>query len=81
MATNQIFDLGDGAGEDIIVTSGPEFIDIDLPTSRVVVGGTGQYAGLDGVQTQTLIGVNNADLVIDDVRFVGMVWTTVLPTG
>ena len=81
VATTQIFDLGDGAGEDIIITTGQEFIDIGLPVSRVVVGGTGQYAGVEGVQTQTFIGINNADLVIDDVPFFGMVWTTDLPTG
>ena len=81
VATTQIFDLGDGAGEDIIVTTGQEFIDIGLPISRVVVGGTGQYAGVEGVQTQTFIGINNADLVIDDVPFFGMVWTIDLPTG
>ena len=81
VGTTQIFDLGDGAGEDIIITSGQEYIDIGLPVSRVVVGGTGQYAGVEGVQTQTFIGINNADLVIDDVPFFGMVWTTSLPTG
>ena len=81
VGTTQIFDLGDGAGEDIIVTTGQEFIDIGLPISRVVVGGTGQYAGVDGVQTQTLIGFNNADLVIDDIPLFGLAWTVDLPTG
>ena len=81
VATTQIFDLGDGAGEDVIVTTGQEFIDVGLPISRVVVGGSGQYAGVTGVQTQTLIGFNNVDLVVDGVPLFGLAWTTELPTG
>ena len=81
VATTQIFDLGDGAGEDIIVTTGQEFIDVGLAIRRVVTGGTGAYAGIDGVQTQTLIGFNNAELSIDDVPLFGLVWTNELPTG
>ena len=80
VATTQIFDLG-ASGEDTIVTSGLEYIDLDLPVSRVVVGGTGAYEAAHGVQQQTFIGVNNGDLVIDDIPFFGMVWTTDLPTG
>jgi hypothetical protein len=79
-ATTQIFVLGDG-GEDTIVTSGFEHIDVGLPISRVVVGGTGAYADADGVQQQTLLGFNNADLVIDDIPLFGLAWTTDLPTG
>lgn len=81
VVTTQFFDLGDGAGEDVIVTNGIEVIDVGLPISRVVVGGTGAYADTDGVQRQTLIGFNNADLVIDDVPLFGLAWTTDLPTG
>ena len=81
VATTQHFDLGAGAGEDIIVTTGQEFIDLGLTISRVVVGGTGAYADADGVQQQTLLGFNNADLVIGDVPYFGLAWTTDLPTG
>jgi hypothetical protein len=81
VVTTQIFDLGAGAGEDTIVTSGLEYIDVGLPISRVVVGGTGEYADAHGVQRQTLIGFNNTELVIDDVPFFGLAWTTDLPTS
>ena len=79
-ATTQIFVLGDG-GEDTIVTSGFEYMDVGLPISRAVVGGTGAYADADGVQQQTLLGFNNTDLVIDDIPLFGLAWTTDLPTG
>ena len=79
VATTQHFDLGDGAGEDIIVTTGQEYIDLGLTISRVVVGGTGAYQSAHGVQAQTFIGVNNADLMIDGIPYFGMTWTTDLP--
>lgn len=79
--TTQIFDLGDGAGADTIVTNGLDYIDVGLPISRVVVGGTGEYAAAQGVQQQTLIGFNNADLIIDDIPLFGLAWTVELPTG
>ena len=79
-ATTQIFVLGDG-GEDTIVTSGFEYMDVGLLISRVVVGGTGAYVDADGVQQQTLLGFNNTDLVIDDIPLFGLAWTTDLPTG
>ena len=79
-ATTQIFVLGD-SGEDTIVTSGFEYMDVGLPISRVVVGGTGAYADAHGVQQQTLLGFNNTDLVIDDIPLFGLAWTTDLPNG
>lgn len=79
-ATTQIFVL-DAAGEDTIVTSGFEYMDVGLPISRAVVGGTGAYADADGVQQQTLLGFNNTDLVIDDVPLFGLAWSSDLPTG
>ena len=81
VVTTQIFDLGDGAGEDTVVTSGLEYIDVGLPISRVVVGGTGAYADADGVQQQTLLGFNNTELVIDDIPLFGLAWSVELPTG
>ena len=45
------------------------------------VGGTGAYADADGVQQQTLLGFNNADLVIDGIPLFGLAWTTDLPTS
>ena len=81
---NQCLGVGEcprQVGEDTIVTSGFEYMDVGLPISRVVVGGTGAYVDADGVQQQTLLGFNNADLVIDDIPFFGLAWTTDLPTG
>ena len=69
--TTQVFDLA-APGEDPIVTSGFELIDVDVPVQRAIVGGTGNYGGVDGVETQTLLGLNNPDLVIDGVSYFGV---------
>jgi len=81
VVTTQVFDFGDGAGEDTIVTSGMEFIDVGLPVSRAVIGGTGQYVGVAGVQQHTLLGFNNTELVMDDIPLFGLAWSVELPTG
>ena len=70
--TTQVFDLGTAPGEDTIVTSGFELIDVDVPVQRAIVGGTGDYGGVEGVETQTLLGLNNPELVIDGVPYFGV---------
>ena len=45
--TTQVFDLGDTVGQDTIVTSGFELIDVDVAVERAIVGGTGVYGGVD----------------------------------
>jgi hypothetical protein len=72
IVTTQVFDLGAAPGEDTIVTSGFELIDVDVPVQRAIVGGTGNYGGVDGIETQTLLGLNNPDLVIDVVPYFGV---------
>jgi Dirigent-like protein len=72
VVTTQVFDLGTAPGEHTIVTSGFELIDVDVPIERAIVGGTGQYAGAEGVETQSLLGLNNPELVIDGVPYFGV---------
>lgn len=57
--TTQIFEFGDTeTGENSIMTYGYEVVDIDLPTQRAVIGGTGEYTGASGLQVQTYLGDN-----------------------
>ena len=72
IVTTQVFDLGAAPGEDTVVTSGFELIDVDVPVQRAIVGGTGEYGGVEGVETQTLLGLNNPELVIDGVPYFGV---------
>ena len=71
VVTTQIFDLGESISSDMIVSDGFELIDLDTPFSRAITGGTGDYAAAGGVQTQTFIGLNNAETVIGDIPLLG----------
>jgi len=55
-------------------------IDLDTPFSRAITGGTGNYAGANGVQTQTFIGLNNAETVIGDIPLFGFSLSVELAT-
>lgn len=71
--TTQIFEFGDTeTGETSIMTYGFEMIDIDLAFERAVIGGTGEYAGLSGIQVQTYHGDNPS---------IGPNFTITLPTN
>jgi hypothetical protein len=80
VATTQIFDLGESTGSGMIVSEGFELIDLDLPFTRAITGGTGDYAGANGVQTQTLIGLNNAETVVGDIPLFGFSLSVELAT-
>ena len=59
--TTQLFDFQDvseGFGRLSITTSGLEFIDLNTPMQRAVVGGTGPYKRAHGEMEQTFVGVN-----------------------
>ena len=81
VATTQILDLGESAGSDMIVSEGFELIDLDTPFTRAITGGTSDYAGANGVQTQTFIGLNNAETVIGDIPLFGFSLSVELATG
>jgi hypothetical protein len=53
-----LFSFGDAAGEATLVSEGYSIDDINVAISRVVSGGTGQFAGVSGVQAETLLGFN-----------------------
>lgn len=70
LISRQVFEFNDGS---VIVTQGPEKIDFDTPFDRVITGGTGDYAELDGTMEQTLLGMTDGygvrlQLEIEDRR-------------
>jgi hypothetical protein len=54
--TRQIFEFSDG---DILVTEGPEPVDIGVVVRRAIVGGTGDYAGIGPEMTQVMLGMSD----------------------
>ena len=76
--TTQVYDFGEN-GVDSIMTSGYESANVGVEYQRAVIGGTGMYAGASGVQVQSTIGFNNADLVIDGIPLIGFAFSVVLP--
>ncbi len=72
IVTTQVFDFGEAPGEQSIVTSGFELIDVGVPVQRAIVGGTGEYTGATGTETQTMLGLNSPDLVMDGVPLFGV---------
>lgn len=79
VATTQLFDFDETAGDDQIVTSGYELVDIGVPIERAIVGTTGRSRS-GGVQTQTLLGLNNAELVVDGRPLAGVTLEVELET-
>ena len=76
--TTQVYDFGEN-GADSIITSGYESANVGVGYERAVTGGTGMYSGATGVQQQTTIGFNNAELVIDGIPLIGFSFSVVLP--
>ena len=60
VVTTQIYDFGETAGNKTIVTDGFEGPEYDTVITRAIVGGTGQYSNVRGVQTQELLGWNGS---------------------
>ena len=81
LISTQLYDLGDSPGADTVVTSGWELADVGVAVSRAITGGTGKHGGATGIQTQTLLGYNNAETVIGDVPAFGVVLSVELVTG
>lgn len=53
--SNQIFQFDGG---DMIVTEGPELADYNVAMPRLITGGLGDYAGVEGVMHQTNLGMS-----------------------
>lgn len=53
--TRQVFQFADG---DLLIAQGPELVDVDVPVHRVITGGTGDYAGVDGPLVQVMLGMS-----------------------
>jgi hypothetical protein len=81
LVSTQIYDLGDSPGGDTIVSVGWELADVGVPVDRAIFGGTGTHGSTDGLQTQTLLGYNNAESVIGDVPVLGVALSVEMFTG
>ncbi|SPH24649.1 hypothetical protein DEA8626_03700 [Defluviimonas aquaemixtae] len=53
--SRQVFQFDDG---DLIIAQGAELADYGVPMPRVITGGLGDYAGLEGVLVQTNLGMS-----------------------
>ena len=58
--TAHLFNFGDGWGEATLMSEGYSIDDLGIALDRVIVGGTGPYAGADGVQLETNLGFNKS---------------------
>lgn len=58
--TAHLFNFGEGWGEATLMSEGYSIDDLDIALQRVIVGGTGPYAGADGVQLETNLGFNES---------------------
>jgi hypothetical protein len=56
--STQFFQLGEEFGNRTIISEGYEFMQSDGPFKRAITGGTGQFRGAHGEQTQEVLGVN-----------------------
>jgi hypothetical protein len=53
--SRQVFQFDNG---DLLISQGAELADYNVPMQRVITGGLGNYAGLDGVLVQTNLGMS-----------------------
>jgi hypothetical protein len=58
--TAHLFNFGNGWGEATLMSEGYSIDDLGIALERVIVGGTGPYAGADGVQFETNLGFNKS---------------------
>ena len=59
--TTQVYNFGDGYGNETLVSDGYELADIGVVVERAITGGTGEYAGAEGVVNQTFLGFNASE--------------------
>ena len=76
--TTQVFDLGAEPGAVTLVSTGLELGAVGEAIDRAVTGGTGDYAGASGVQTQTLLGFNYGDVTYEGKPWFGITLTHVI---
>lgn len=56
--TTQIFELNEAYGNKTIITDGFEYMAPGSIFSRAIIGGTAEYRGVRGEQTQEILGIN-----------------------
>jgi hypothetical protein len=61
VVTTQIYNFGDVPGAQTLVSDGYELADVGVVVERAITGGTGSYAGTEGVVNQTFLGFNASE--------------------
>lgn len=61
VVTTQVYNFGDGYGNEMLVSDGYELIDVGVVFQRAITGGTGSYTGAEGVVNQTFLGFNASE--------------------
>ena len=56
--TTQLYNLGSGYGDALLVSEGYELADVGVAVERAITGGTGPYAGARGQGEQAFLGFN-----------------------
>lgn len=54
--TNQMFQFGEVEDNNIITTEGYEMMNVEVPVTRVITGGSGEHFAVRGEQEQVLLG-------------------------
>lgn len=57
--TTQLFQFGDVEDNNVITTEGYEMMDIDVPVTRAITGGSGDHFAVRGEQEQVLLGFSD----------------------
>lgn len=56
VVSTQVYQFGEEHGNATIITDGFELVDFDVPLSRAISAGTGEFVAVEGEQMQTLMG-------------------------
>ncbi|MEA2524252.1 MAG: hypothetical protein QOF73_1479 [Thermomicrobiales bacterium] len=59
--TTQLYNFGEGLGDETIVSEGYELADVGVVIQRAITGGTGEYTGIEGEVKQTFLGFNASE--------------------
>jgi hypothetical protein len=64
VVTHQLYDFGDRPGQISFASDGAELVDLNVPITRAVIGGTGPFEQARGEVVQTMVGFNQLNGVV-----------------
>lgn len=64
VVTHQLYDFGDRPGQISLASDGTELVDLNVPITRAVIGGTGPFEQARGEVVQTMVGFNQLNGVV-----------------